>query len=120
MGECFTSPVEEPTADHKRSRTLRPAEESAAFINSAETVVLALPHAGSTNCLRSPTSATFPSNFFYIPLSLQLCLYHANVPYQANIATNYYYLKLTAPFPENKLTLTFFRPDFYRSEGSDL
>ncbi|XP_037411025.1 uncharacterized protein LOC119274423 isoform X2 [Triticum dicoccoides] len=59
MGECCTSPVEELAADHKRSHTLGPAEESAAFINSAETVVLALPHAGSTNCLRSPTSATF-------------------------------------------------------------
>uniref|UniRef100_A0A453DQ62 Uncharacterized protein n=1 Tax=Aegilops tauschii subsp. strangulata TaxID=200361 RepID=A0A453DQ62_AEGTS len=47
MGECCTSPVEEPTADHKRSRMLGPAEESATFINSAETVVLALPHAGS-------------------------------------------------------------------------
>ncbi|KAF7027065.1 hypothetical protein CFC21_039137 [Triticum aestivum] len=59
MGECCTSPVEELAADHKRSHTLGPAEESAAFINSAETVVLALPHAGSTNCLRSPTSVTF-------------------------------------------------------------
>ncbi|KAM3198254.1 hypothetical protein ACQJBY_073415 [Aegilops geniculata] len=61
MGECCTSPVEEPTADHKRSRTLRPTEESVASIDSAETVVLALPHAGSTNCLRPPTSAPFPS-----------------------------------------------------------
>ncbi|KAF7020445.1 hypothetical protein CFC21_033542 [Triticum aestivum] len=61
MGECCTSPVEEPAADYKRSRTLGPAEESVASIDSAETVVLALPHAGSTNCLRSPTSATFPS-----------------------------------------------------------
>ncbi|KAM3206907.1 hypothetical protein ACQJBY_062218 [Aegilops geniculata] len=61
MGGCCTSPVEEPTADHKRSRTLGPAEESVASIDSAETIVLALPHAGSTNCLRSPTSATFPS-----------------------------------------------------------
>uniref|UniRef100_A0A8I6XTI5 Uncharacterized protein n=1 Tax=Hordeum vulgare subsp. vulgare TaxID=112509 RepID=A0A8I6XTI5_HORVV len=61
MGECCASPVEEPAADHKRSRMLGPAEEATASTDSAETVVLALPHAGSTNCLRSPTSATFPS-----------------------------------------------------------
>ena len=92
--------VEEVSADHKRSRMLGPAEELAASTDSAETAVLTMPHGGSASCLRSPTSATFPSNFFYILLSLQLCLYHANVPYQANIATNSWCLKLTLAFLE--------------------
>lgn len=33
--ECCTSPVKEPTADHERSRMLRPAEESAASTDKA-------------------------------------------------------------------------------------
>ena len=116
----YAHSLEEVSADHKRSHTLGPAEESAASTDPAETAVLTMPHVGSTSCFCSPTSPTLLSKFFSIPLSLQLCLYHANVPYQANIATNYYYLKLTAPFPEKNLTLTCCRPDFYRSEGSDL
>ncbi|XP_044445281.1 uncharacterized protein [Triticum aestivum] len=119
MGECFTSPVEEPTADHKRSRTLRPAEESAAFINSAETVVLALPHAGSTNCLRSPTSATFPSPISTSPKAVtsedgDAKLVRAKAKH---IERNYHILSLVREKPP--LGLTSSSPKALSSQGGD-
>ncbi|KAF7034258.1 hypothetical protein CFC21_045296 [Triticum aestivum] len=119
MGECCTSPVEEPTADHKRSRMLGPAEESATFINSAETVVLALPHAGSTNCLRSPTSATFPSLISTSPTAVtsgggdaKLVRVKAKHPER-----NYHILSLVRQKPPLAPTST--SPKALSSEGGD-